>query len=175
MKKQEFCKKYNFASGVVIDPKCKLFFASSISDSLVEFLNDRFRGAIDVSSNVNTNRQILVSPEFMAMFFKRLLSDIYGRIYLRMLIESDQSCLTMKISYDGELPLSFEEMCLLIKTARNAGMEIYPEDREITLVIDYADTSRHYVYASVSDSKRRMLSKLNEIFFCGEPMIIDEQ
>ncbi len=170
MNKQEFYNKYKLGDSPVIDPKCKLLFASALSESLVEFLNDRFRGAIEVSSAVKTNKHILISPEYMAMFFRRLLTDIYGRTFLRVLIESDQKSLIIKITSDSPLPLTYEEMNLLIKTARNAGMEIYPTDDEIILVTAFSDSSRHYVYAVSADSKRRMLSKLNEIFFCGPPM-----
>ena len=175
MNKQEFSNKYKFGNSPVIDPKCNLFFACAISDALVEFLNDQFTGAIEVSASVKTSRHILICPEYMAMFFKRLLTDIYGRVYLKVLIESDQKYMTITISSDSPLPLSYEEMSLLIKTARNAGMEIYPTESEILLVIDFSSTARHYVYAPSADSKLRMISKLNEIFFCGEPMKIDNE
>ena len=80
-----------------------------------------------------------------------------------------------KWSYAEDIPLTDTELRFLIKTARNAGMDIYPYKDRIELYIPFSKAALLRIYAiSVGDGKRIMLNKLNEIFFCGAPITITE-
>ena len=86
-------------------------------------------------------------------------------------LDCDRKGLNMLIESEERLPLSDKELRFLIKTARNAGMQIYPEGNKIQLVIPFSTAAIRRVYAnSVNDGRRIMLAKLNEIFYCGAPM-----
>ena len=116
-------------------------------------------------TNISSNA-ILVSAEYAAYFFKMLLTYIYGRTFLNIDISCDKQNLILMVSADDKLPLTESEMRFLIKTARNAGMEIYPVENEIKLTISFSKAAPYRVYAiSVGDGKRVMLSKFNEMFF----------
>ena len=111
---------------------------------------------------------VLVSAEYAAYFFKMLLTYVYGRVFLNIDVSSDRRGLVMLITTDEDMPLTDPELRFLIKTARSAGMEIYPEKRRIKLTLSFAKAASLRVYAvSVSDGKRVILAKLNEIFYCG--------
>ncbi len=171
MNKQEFIEKHGLSDAKVIDPLYHLMILSSVSRGLKEFLNTNFGGALEVSERVNSGKCVLICTEYFSMFFKTLLTDIYGRVFLRIHIEAAESGAVISILSDEAIPLTFEESCALIKLARNAGMEIYPEEKEIRLTIEYTDAGLHSIYAiSASHGMRTMLAKLNEIFYCGEPM-----
>ena len=138
--------------------------------ALEEFMNDRFRGIIRVSIDTISAEAIMVSAEYTAYFFKMLLTYIYGRTFLNMDIKSEDKALIMTITTDEDLPLTDSERRFLIKTARNAGMEIYPSERKIKLLLRFSKAAYRRVYAvSVFDGRRVILAKLNEIFYCGAP------
>lgn len=173
MNKQEFINKHKISDARVIDPLYHLLIFSSVSRGLEEFLNSNFAGALEVSSRVNSGKCVLICTEYFSMFFKQLLTDIYGRVFLKIHIEAAEKGAVISIASEDAIPLAFEEGCALIKIARNAGMEIYPEEKEIRLTLEYTDAGLHSIYAiSASHSMRTMLAKLNEIFYCGEPMTL---
>ena len=173
MTKQEFVEKHRLSDAKVIDPLYHLMILSSVARGLEEFLGANFAGAAKVSSRVNSGKCVLICTEYFSMFFKQLLADIYGRVFLKIHIEAAEGSAVISISSDETIPLTFEESRALIKLARNAGMEIYPEEKEIRLTIEYTDAGLHSIYAiSASHSIRTMLAKLNEIFYCGEPMTL---
>ena len=173
MNKQEFIEKHGLSDAKVIDTLYHIMIISSVSRGLEEFLGANFSGAVEVSSNVSSSKCVLICTEYFSMFFKTLLTDIYGRVFLKIHIESAENGAVIRISSDEVIPLTFEESCALIKLARNAGMEIYPEEKEIRLTIEYTDAGLHSIYAiSASHSMRTILAKLNEIFYCGMPMTL---
>lgn len=171
MNKQEFQNHYKLSDATVIDPLSHLLFISSLSEALEEFLHSNFRGAIEVHSSSLPSKCVLICTEYFSMFFKKLLCFVYGRVLLQVGFESSGSQAVITVSAEEPIPLSFEESCELIKLARNAGMEIYPEEREIRLTVDYSDAGIRSIYAiSSAHGRRVMLSKLCEIFFSGIPM-----
>ncbi len=171
MNKQEFIENHRLSDAKVIDPLFHLMILSSVSRGLEEFLRANFCGAVEVSSDVNSGKCVLICTEYFSMFFKMLLTDIYGRVFLKIRIEAKEDHATISITSDEAIPLTFEESCELIKIARNAGMEIYPEEKNIMLTVKYTDAGLHSIYAiSAATGMRTMLAKLNEIFYCGEPM-----
>ena len=168
MTSKEFIDKYDLSGALPVDPSSRVIPASSYADALEDFLGEYFRGLIRVEKRLDTVESVLISPEYAAFFFKTLLTYVYGRVFLTLRLYSENDRLVTLIEADEDLPLSDKEMRFLIKTARNAGMEIIPAEKIIKLTLNYSDAAIRRVYAiSASDGRARMLSKLNEMFFCG--------
>lgn len=169
MTKNEYIIQYGIKDALPIDPSKKALPAEGFAMALEDFLSERFRGAVTVDREVVSAREILISAEYVAYFFKILLTDVYARQLLRINIGSDESSLIIDITTDVPLCLSDREMREIIRLARNGGFEIYPEECRIRLTAGLSPAMIRRVYAvSVVDSRRVMLSKLGEIFFCGE-------
>lgn len=165
--KNKFISQYELSEAMPMDPTTRTVPAEAFALAVEEFMEDRFRGImrVRITSNISSNA-ILVSAEYAAYFFKMLLTYIYGRTFLNIDISCDKQNLILMVSADDKLPLTESEMRFLIKTARNAGMEIYPVENEIKLTISFSKAAPYRVYAiSVGDGKRVMLSKFNEMFF----------
>ena len=170
MIKEEFIQKYELSDAVPIDPTARTVPAEAFAEALTEFINDRFRGIARVSTDIISAEAVLISAEYAAHFFKMLLTYIYGRIFIDIDVSCNREGLTILISSENDLPITDTELRFLIKTARNAGMEIYPDGKKIKLSLKFSRAATYRVYAvSVSDGRRVMLAKLNEIFFCGAP------
>lgn len=173
MIKNEFISKYQFSDAVPMDPTLRTVPAEAFAEALEEFMNDRFRGIARVKTDIISAEAVLVSAEYAAYFFKMLLTYVYGRVFLNIDASSDRHGLIMLITAEEDLPLTDSELRFLIKTARNAGMEIYPDGRKIKLILKFSRAASHRVYAvSVGDGRRVMLGKLNEIFYCGSPCTV---
>ncbi len=171
MTKKEFIDRHEISDAVPLDPSRKTLPAEAFASALEEFLEGRFYGAIKVRLDMISAQSILICAEYAAYFFKTLLTDIYGRAFLYVNIESDDKGLNILISADDALPLSESEMRRLIRIARNAGFDIRPEPCSIKLSVAFSHAAIRRVYAvSVVDGRRIMLGKLIEIFYQGEPM-----
>ena len=173
MLKNEFLEKYHLSDAVPMDPTAKTVPAEAFSAALEEFIEDRFRGIARVRTDTISAEAILVSAEYAAYFFKMLFTYVYGRVFLNIEIGCDRNGVNMLILADEDIPLTDSEMRFLIKTARNAGMQIYPDGRRIELALPFSKAAILRVYAiSVGDGKRVILGKLSEIFYCGSPITV---
>ena len=166
MNKQEFITKYSITDAAVTDPVCRLIHARAFGEALAEFVNEGFRGVAEVDCEIDSDKSLLVSAEYTAMFFKRLLCAVYGRKYLRIVIRERSDRIAISITSDGELPISRQDENTLTKIARNAGMQMEDIDGRMTLSVVYSDSEEYSVYATDAlVGKRIMLAKLCEIFF----------
>ena len=171
MVKSEFIKEYKLSDATPLDPTAKSIPAEALCYALEEFINDRFRGIARVRVTSPSAEAVLVSAEYTAHFFKMLFTYVYGRAFMEIQLDCDRKGLNMLIESEERLPISDKELRFLIKTARNAGMQIYPEGNKLHIVIPFSTAAIRRVYAnSVNDGRRIMLAKLNEIFYCGAPM-----
>lgn len=176
MLKGDFESRYELSDAVPMDPTARTVPAEAFASALEEFMYDRFRGISRVRMTAISADAILVSAEYAAYFFKMLLKYIYGRVFINIDISSNNKGLVILISSDTELPLTDSEKRFLIKTARNAGMEIYPTDSGFKLTRAFSDAAIHHVYAiSVFDGKKVILGKLCEIFYCGAVNVNSEK
>lgn len=176
MDKIDFIKKYNIRDARPIDPTLRVIPAEGFATGLAEFINERFRGVAKASSSVSSLGSILISSEYVAMFLKVLLTDLYGRCLLTIDISSDNEMLTIDIKYEEPLPLSDSQMRNLIRLARNGGMLISLDEGLISLTAMFEEAAIRRVYAiSVNDGRRIILSKLGEIFYSGEYFDPDER
>ena len=169
MDRKEFIKKYTIKNAVPIDPSLRIVPAEGFAIGVEEFINERFRGVAKASASVSSFDGILISPEYFAMFLKTMLTDIYGRCYLTVTIGADRERILIDISSDTPLPLSDRQMRNLIRLAKNSGMKISLEEGNIRLSALFSEAAMRRIYAiSVFDGRVIILSKLNEIFYCGE-------
>ena len=169
MNKREFISEYNIKDAMPIDPSSKVLPAEGFAVAIEEFINDKFCGVARASASVASYCGVLVCTEYVALFFKTLLAELYGRSFLNISITNDNELMNILIEHDGPLPLSDSQMRNIIRIARNGGMQIYPAEDSIRLTLKFEDAAIRKVYAiSVNDGKRIMLSKLGEIFYCGE-------
>lgn len=174
MNKGEFIKQHEISDACPIDPTRKALPAEAFSSAICDFLENRFAGAIKARAEIISAQPILISADYAAYFFKMLLTYIYGRSFLNAYFESDKNGFHILINADEELPLSDSEQRELIRIARNAGFEIYPESTSLKLTAKFSVAALHRVYAvSIYDGKRIMLGKLVEIFYHGEPLSAD--
>lgn len=171
MTKREFINHYEIKDAMPVDPAKKLVPAESFYSALCEFLEQRFYGAVKIESRNISARSVLICADYAAYFFKMLLTYVYGREMLYITADSDDEKLSIIILSESDLPLTSGETRSLIRLARDAGMDIYPEARSIRLTLSFSAALTKRVYAiSVGDGKLAMLGKLSEIFYCGEPM-----
>ena len=174
MTKKEFIEQYSISDTLPVDPSKKTLPAEAFATAITEFMEKKFRGAVKVSQDSISAQSILVCAEYVALFFKMLLTYVYGRVMLIMEISSDQSGLNIHIRAEEDLPLSDIEMRELIRLARNSGFDIRPDDRSIKLSTGFAPTIARRIYAvTIVDGKRIMLGKMVEIFCQGELINVD--
>lgn len=166
MQKQEFIEQHGISDALPRDPSGRILPIAAFAEAIEEFLTEHFKGSVKVVNLARGEDLISVTPEYAAFFFKTLLCHIYGRVFLHITIMADSCGLVIEIKSDGNLPLTDVEFREIIKTARNAKMNITPTRERISLTLNYAQARRHRVYA-ISDGKLRMLARLGEIFFCG--------
>ena len=168
MDKNSFANNYLLSDAVPVDPTLTVISAEELALAIEEFINERFRGIAKVTIVPGISQSVLVCTEYMAFFFKQLLAEIYGRVFLNISISSEENRLSIFISCEEDIPLTDVQMRSIIKAARNAGLNIYPDRRLIKLTLSYADAALRRIYAiSPHDGRQIMLSKLCEIFYCG--------
>lgn len=168
MTKNDFIKQYKITDATPIDPSRKALPAAGFSSAIKEFMEEIFRGAAHVECDNIPSTPIFVCAEYAAFFFKALLTDIYGRVFVNIKITSDTKELSILIQADG-LPVTDSEMRDLIRLARNAGFRIMLEENAIRLRVEFSHVAIHRVYTvSIMDGKRIMLGKMVEIFCHGE-------
>ena len=171
MNKLDFINLYKISDATPLDPTRKSIPSEAFSTAIEQFLDERFVGAIRVRTGIISAQPIMICAEYIAYFFKVLLSDIYGRVFLNTRIDTDEQGLKITISADEDLPLTDSEMRNLIRLARNAGFEIKPDKKSIYLSTNFSVAATRRVYAvSIMDGRRIMLGKLVEIFCHGELM-----
>lgn len=171
MTKDDFIEKHGIKNALPLDPSKRVLPAEGFAMALTDFLSERFRGAVQIDCDSISAREILISAEYAAYFFKILLTDLYARQVLTVRISSDEKNLTISVRADEPLLLTEGEWRDLIRLARNSGLEIYPEEFGFRLTAGLSPAMIRRIYAvSVVDARRVMLGKLSEIFFCGEPL-----
>ena len=170
MQKHEYIEHHRLSNVTPHDPSGKILPVRAFTESIEEFLNEHFKGSLKVTNKAHKEEFISLSPEYAALFFKTLLCYIYGRVFLNITISAEPQGIILDIEANDDLPLTDIEKRQLIKIARNAKIDIMITKSAINLSLKYAQSKRYRVYA-ISDGKHRMLAKLGEIFFGGEPIM----
>ncbi len=166
MERSEFISKYSISDTPVADPSSNLMHARAFAEAIREFINEGFRASAEVSVSVQSDKSVLICPEYAALFLRMLFNSIFGRVYLNIDISERDGKIIISVSSDTELPLSRRDMNSLTKAARNAGFTVEGIDGEITASLAFSDSEEYSVYAGdFFTGKRRMHAKLCEIFF----------
>ena len=166
MEKQEFIEKYSIGELSPTNPTSKLVYASALAEAIGQFIDERFRAAAEVKNNVKSNERVLISDEYTAHFLKLIFTAVFGRVYLYFTLEERQGKIALSITSDEPFPISKKEMDAIIRTARNAGLEVESVGGGIFAYWQFVDERQFSVYAStLSGGKSVILKKLEEMFF----------
>lgn len=166
MTKKEFYEKYKFSDAMPLTPLKTLVTAYELADALDLFINEGFKGAAECDFSPLPHEKVLINLEYSGLFIKNLLSFVFGRTYLRFGFSSNREGISIEISGDEPLPLSYDETNILIRDARNAGFKVSLTERGFLLSLSFMDARAHFVYATdYLGGKRAIIGKLAEICF----------
>lgn len=169
MTKKEFIQYYSIADAEPIDPSRRALPAEAFSAALIEFMENRFPSVVRVSCEKISAQSVLLCAEYVAAFFKSLITYVYGRAVINIDIVTDNDHLILYITADGGLPITDSELRSLVKLARNGGFEFYLTGDSIKLTASFSPTAVRRVYAvNIVDGRGVMLGKLVEIFCYGD-------
>lgn len=140
----------------------------AFSHGIKEFIEENFRGLAEVEYDTSMNLSIMISPDYSAYFFKKLLSYIYGKAFVKIRVYTDDKQFNVEISSDTSLPISRQETNELIRQARNAGFEVYSIDTSITMATPILKEASLSVYAIPVERGAQIIKQsFNSIFFYG--------
>lgn len=165
MEKQIFKKKYGIGDHVVENiGKCEIP-VRDFADAIEEFLFKNFRGLVEVTGCDLPLDNIIISPEYVAFFFKELLSDIHGRGLLKIGMMKEDREYTLSFYMPKGVELDFYETNDLIRIARQAGFEVYFNDGTMDLTITLKESFSRSIYAISFSRKPAMVMTLKNMFF----------
>ena len=165
MKRSIFIEKYKISSSPIFSPESNVVSIRELIEETSDFLSNNFEGLFRIEVQPTTSGLVRIPLDYIIGFFKLLVTDIYAR----KLINVNYSChnydFVIKISVDGGMPVTKDEMRELIRTAMDAGFDT--EETEDGLLLTKAILSRRDIavfaraIVRVSIIKKKLLS----IFF----------
>ena len=168
MDKIEFNSTYSISDAKPINPAHEILSADGFATAIEEFINEGFGGIAHVECDVYSGSSVLCCTDYVAYFFKTLLADVYGRVFIEIKINLEKDHLKIIVEPSDPLPITDEEIRNLVRIARNAGFRTLFIDGKFDLKLNFSDASLRRVYAvSPRDGRQVMLYKMGEIFHCG--------
>lgn len=168
MDKIEFNSTYSISDAKPINPAHEILSADGFATAIEEFINEGFGGIAHVECDVYSGSSVLCCTDYVAYFFKTLLADVYGRVFIQIKINLEKDHLKIIVEPSDPLPITDEEIRNLVRIARNAGFRTLFIDGKFDLKLNFSDASLRRVYAvSPRDGRQVMLYKMGEIFHCG--------
>ena len=168
MDKIEFNSTYSISDAKPINPAHEILSADGFATAIEEFINEGFGGIAHVECDVYSGSSVLCCTDYVAYFFKTLLADVYGRVFIEIKINLEKDHLKIIVEPSDPLPITDEEIRNLVRIARNAGFKTLFIDGKFDLKLNFSDASLRRVYAvSPRDGRQVMLYKMGEIFHCG--------
>ena len=168
MTKNDFIIKYGIADTTPIDPSHKELPAESLANGILDFMNGKFKGAVETSIDQISPRAATVCPDYMAYFFKILITAVHGREMIYLRIRTTAKNLIISIHLNSPVELDRLEERELIRAARNAGFEINLGHASLELSAKLGDASFRRVYAiSIVNGKRLIMDRML-LMFCTE-------
>lgn len=165
MKRSEFTKKHKLSQNLPTALDTTKISASNFAKSLSLFLNESFYGAvdIDVEGVLEENSFLVIYSEYVAYFFKLLLTFLHGTeiLYIKMYC-SENNTLVIKIDSPGFKNLTREEQYDVIRTARAARLSPNECADGFLLTVQLRAAEAIPLYARKSDT---LLFELHKIFF----------
>ena len=156
-----------FASGVeVSDVTRRPFRASAVIGAVKDFIESEFPACAEVNADISCDEAIMISADYMALFWASLLRSVFGNAFLSIDIKTSEDGLTMSVSTDKPFSVSESEINRLIRIARNAGMDVTNSQKLFSAQIKFVSKKEYSVYAiNVSTDKKIIISKLCEMFY----------
>lgn len=166
MNSTEFSAAHSITDAAPQRIKKNAFTTKAFAKCVKEFIEQNFAGLAEVECDIPVNLWILISSDYAAYFFKKLLTDIYGRIFLKISLLTDEKQLTITIKSDSPFPLDYYKTNELIRQARNAGCEILSADEGFVMTIPILKEASLSVYAIPVDHCAQIIKRsFNNIFF----------
>ena len=104
--------------------------SADFSNTLTSFLDEYFRGAIDVVTDGCPFGSVLIAPEGAAYLIRLILKEVYGKYLVSASIILGQGDVRIKIKH-RERSLNFD---YITKIAKKSGFSIL-EDNDHTLIL----------------------------------------
>lgn len=152
-----------------LEPKDYTASTFSFSDaylSTLEFMSEHFRGAVEVSAEMNDACFISVSGSGLSYFIKRLLLIIFGESLLKIHIKSTRFSLVYNLSWKRQACLTEEQKREFQNIASLSGFEAILTENEdggsFTLNFNILHAPEIPIYAQ---TPRNMRADLEKIFF----------
>lgn len=165
MKRSEFTKKHKLSPNVPTSLEATRISVSNFTKSISDFLNESFYGAveIDVARALEENSFITIYSEYIAYFFKLLLTFLHGTevLYIKMYCD-ENNMLVIKIDSPGFKDMTREELYDIIRTARAARLSPCESADGFLLTAQMRGIEAVPLYARKSDT---LLFELHKIFF----------
>jgi hypothetical protein len=147
MDQNNFIERYSISDAVPREIKKSVYTTTVFSQSVSEFIEENFKGLAEVECCTSTNLSIMVSEDYSAYFFKKLLSYVYGKNFVKISFFTDDNQFNVEISSGTPLQISHQHMNDLIRQARNAGFEVHSIDGSVTLATPILKEVTLSVYA----------------------------
>lgn len=172
MRKTAFYRKHRLTDAKPIDIAKRPISARDFIYSISDFLTENFRGLCTVTRHVSDAMlYVYVSEDISAYLIKLLLACVDGEHMLYIDITDLGERLSISVSSDGELPYGFDDANQLVRTATDAGFEVFLDNDRLILTTPMVLSSTLRVYAT---TRFMMRAKLNEIFYTGGAIVGDD-
>ena len=134
--------------------------------STVEFMDEHFKGAVEVTGAVGAPGTVTVSPEGLVHFIKRLLTIVYGESVLKIHMNISRFSFKIILDWKRKKPLSEEEKLEFENIAKQSDFEAVLSENEeggnFTLNLKVLHSPVLYLYAK---SPRRLFTAYAQSFF----------
>lgn len=159
MTKSDFYKKYKLKDAKPRDPALHKIAIVDFARTLEKFTEEHFVGLAKINYDPEELDSITVSEEYSALFFKNLLANAGGRFFLNISIRREEEELLIHINPPIDLS-DLEVRSEIVKSARNAGFDLFEADGGIVLTTRAHKERFIGVYArrSAKDKFKRCLS-----------------
>lgn len=144
----------------------KPVFVFDVFEATDEFLDENFRGAITVDSELTCDGYVHISPDGFAFFHKVLLNAIFGESVVHMKMSTDAGIFKVQSSWKIYNKISHADLALLRSTAELSGFKMtLSEEGEfgnLTLEVPIKKSPTLAIYAV---SAARMREAFTRVFF----------
>ena len=161
-----FTDAYSISDAAPQKIKKSVHTTLAFSKGAKEFIEESFAGLAEVEYETSASLSVMISPEFSAYFFKKLLSFIYGKTFVKIRFFTDNKSLNIEITSPSALQIARQDMNELIRQARNAGFEVYAADSYISMATPILKEASLTVYAVSTDCGVQAIKQsFGSIFF----------
>ena len=143
--------------------------AKSVADAIEELVDSSFAAAVEVETELYSDKSVVISPEYLAIFLRQMFTLICPKAFLHIKISENDDGLVLTFWPKSEITVPTENFADAVRTARNARMEIQLSKKAIVATVNFVKTKHYHVYANdLISGKQLIMARINEIFFDPE-------